>query len=60
VGQDLDAILITTEGMRVGVNFEHNLLDGCIKSVQCDADFGHQLSICSRAEKNSTNTVLGK
>jgi hypothetical protein len=28
--------------------------------VQCDADFGHQLSICSRAEKNSTNTVLGK
>jgi hypothetical protein len=56
VGQHLEAILIMTEGMWAGVNFEHNLVDGCLRIVQCDADFCHQLSICSSAEKNSTNT----
>ena len=55
VGQQLGAILITLEGSRVGVNFEHNLGDGCIRSLEHDADFGHQLSICSRGEKNSTD-----
>jgi hypothetical protein len=56
VGQHLDAVLITMEGTRAGVSFEHNLVDGCIRSVQCDADFVYQNSICSRVKKNSTNT----
>jgi hypothetical protein len=54
--EHLGASLFTSEKLSAGVNFEHNLIDGCIRRVQCDADFGHQLSICSRAEENGRNT----
>ena len=41
--------------MNLGENFEVNVGDVCVKSMQWNVEFLYQLSICHRTEKNYEN-----
>ena len=51
-GQQCDESLIALGVLYFGEDFEVDFGKGCMTSIQCNVNFGYQLSICSRTEEN--------
>ena len=43
-------ILIALGGMLFGENVEGIFREGCMRSLQCEVDFGYKLRICARSD----------